>query len=344
MSIMGMREWFRKNRVMMAVVFVLLLIGILISYGRFGSSSTYTAADYKKMVEDARAAYAEDPTAPENVLTMYQTLYNYVQYLSANKGDQEEIKALDAEAVGYYDEYYGLLAEEAKTTYQSEPNYANAYTVANYLFERYRAQASMEGMEGGAAMQAEVTNWMIVAMGHKVDEDRALLAENPTDSVTLADLGDAVGALAYYRHEQDSSYDLTASYQESLDLFQQAIDNCPADAEPAVLASYYLKKAECAFNMNDTAQAEELYQTVLAKVPADFNANMEYASFLLNVGRIDECLAALEAYKPQLSEDDPNYQTFQQYYDSVVALKEQLDNPPADDENGGAENNEAGAN
>ena len=45
MSIMGMREWFRKNRASMLVVFVLLLVGLLISYGRFGSSPTYTAAD-----------------------------------------------------------------------------------------------------------------------------------------------------------------------------------------------------------------------------------------------------------------------------------------------------------
>ena len=40
MSIMGMREWFRKNRITMVVIFVLLLIGLLISYGRFGTSPT----------------------------------------------------------------------------------------------------------------------------------------------------------------------------------------------------------------------------------------------------------------------------------------------------------------
>lgn len=332
MSIMGMREWFRKNRVIMVVVFVLLLVGLLISYGRFGSSSTFTAADYEKMVAQAREAYAADPTVPENVYYMYQTLAQYVDYLSHNDGDQEQIKALDSEAVGYYDEYYELLAEDAKKTYQAEPSYVNATMVAQYLSERYRAQASMEGMEGGAAMQAEVNNWMVLAMGHRVDEINAELAEAPNDAALLYDLADATGALAYYQHEQDNSVDMDAAYEQSLALYQQAIENCPADAEPEARAKYYVGAAGCAFELNNTELADEYYQAAMAAAPSDYNANMGYASMLLNLGKLDESLAAMQAYQELIGEDDEYYQSVQQYIDSVQSLKEQLENPPADEE------------
>lgn len=341
MSIMGMREWFRKNRVVMVVVFVLLLVGLLISYGRFGSSGTVTTADYEKMVEQAREAYAADPTAPENVYYMYQTLAQYVQVLNSENKDENaadyaevraQIDALDQEAVGYYDEYYALLSEEAKKTYQAEPNYANAYMVAQYLVERYRAQASMEGMEGGVAMQAEANNWLVLAMGHRVDDVTAELAENPTDSAILYDLADAKGALAYYQHEQDANFDMRPVYEESLALYQQAVENCPADAEAATRAQYYVGAASCAFEMNDTALAEEYYQAAIAADQKNYNANMGYASMLLNIGRIDESLAALQAYQALIGETDENYATVQQYVDSVQSLKDQLENPQLDED------------
>ncbi|MCX4266311.1 MAG: tetratricopeptide repeat protein [Firmicutes bacterium] len=334
MSIMGMREWFRKNRITMVVIFVLLLIGLLISYGRFGASSTYTAADYEKMVTQAREAYASDPKAPENVYGMYQALATYVDFLSHNKGEQEQIKTLDAEAVGYYDEYYALLAEEAKAAYQAEPNYTNAYMLAQYLYERARAQASMEGMDGGVAMQKEMTNWLVVAMGHRVDEINVELAETPDDAAKLADLADAVGALAYYKHEQDNTYDVTPEYQQSLDLYQQAIANIPADLDPSVAVEYYVGAASCAYNLDDIAKAEEFYKSAIALAPDNYNANVGYASLMLNVGRIDESLEFLNAYQAMLKEDDPDYASVQQYIESVQALKEQLDNPPEPEDDG----------
>lgn len=350
MSIMGMREWFRKNRITMVVIFVLLLIGLLISYGRFGSRATYTVADYENMVTQAREAYAADPTVPENVLGLYQALATYVDFLSHNKGDQEQINALDAEAVGYYDEYNALMVEDAKAVYQAEPNYVNANMVANYLFGRAQAQSYMDGMEDNvAALQKEMNDWLVLAMEHRVDEINLELEAAPNDSAKLADLADAIGALAYYKHEQDASFDLTASYNEAMELYQQAIANIPADAEDKLISTCYVGAASCAYNLDDIAAAEELYKTAVEKLPTDYNANMGYASLLLNVGRIDESLVQLEAYKALINEDDLNYASVQQYLESVQSLKEQLENPPEPeedgDENGEAnQNGEGGAN
>ena len=68
--------------------------------------------------------------------------------------------------------------------------------------------------------------------------------------------------------------------------------------------------------------------------PDNYNANVGYASLMLNVGRIDESLEFLNAYQAMLKEDDPNYASVQQYIESVQALKEQLDNPPEPEDDG----------
>ena len=258
MSIMGMREWFRKNRVLMLVVFALLLVGLLISYGRFGSSSSYTAADYERMLTDAREAYAADPELPENAFYMYQVLNSYAVYLNQNHQEPELAKALSDEAITYFDMYYGMLADEAKETYQANPNYANAAVVANYLSQRVYAQSLSESMDP-TAMQTEVNNWMVIALGHRLDEVNAELANTPNDSTLLADLADATGALAYYKHEQDNTFDQNPAYQEALALYQQAIANKPADIEPATLAGYYSNAAASAYELRDYAQAQQLY-------------------------------------------------------------------------------------
>ncbi len=385
MSIMGMREWFRKNRMLMLVVFALLLVGLLISYGRFGSSSSYTAADYERMLTDAREAYAADPESPENVFYMYQVLNSYAVFLNQNHKEPEQAKAMSDEAITYYDMYYGMLADEAKETYQANPNYANASVVANYLSQRVQAQSLLESMDP-AAMQTEVNNWMVIALGHRLDEVNAELANTPNDSALLADLADATGALAYYKHEQDNTFDQNPAYQEALALYQQAIANKPADIEPATLAGYYSNAAASAYELRDYAQAQQLYlqaveacgsglepaalaelytnaavcanaqddaaaaegfyQQAVAAAPGDYNANMNYASFLLNAARYDDAIAVFTAYRDTFDKNSQEYQTAQENLDYIQSIKDMMENPQPEDggeQTGGEGQTEGGA-
>lgn len=385
MSIMGMREWFRKNRMLMLVVFALLLVGLLISYGRFGSSSSYTAADYERMLTDAREAYAADPESPENVFYMYQVLNSYAVFLNQNHKEPEQAKAMSDEAITYYDMYYGMLADEAKETYQANPNYANASVVANYLSQRVQAQSLLESMDP-AAMQTEVNNWMVIALGHRLDEVNAELANTPNDSALLADLADATGALAYYKHEQDNTFDQNPAYQEALALYQQAIANKPADIEPATLAGYYSNAAASAYELRDYAQAQQLYlqavedcgsglepaalaelytnaavcanaqddaaaaegfyQQAVAAAPGDYNANMNYASFLLNAARYDDAIAVFTAYRDTFDKNSQEYQTAQENLDYIQSIKDMMENPQPEDggeQTGGEGQPEAGS-
>lgn len=328
MSIMGMREWFRKNRVLMLVVFVLLLVGLLISYGHFGSgSATYTAADYEKMVADAREAYEADSSNPANVQALASILADYAAFLNEDdKTDQETVKAVDDEALKYYNEYYGLMVLDATEAYQAEQNYGNAYMVASYLQQRAQVQSMIDGLDG-QALAEQANQWLVTAMTHRVDEVNADLAENPTDHKIIADLADATVALAYYQHELDADTDLDAAYWEGIDILKQAIENCGDDVEPDVLAGYYQKAAGYAANAGNNVLAEEYYRTSLETAPNDYDANVALASFLLGEARYDETIELLSAYRETLSDDDANAASIDSSIEYVKALKEAAENP-----------------
>lgn len=345
MSIMGMREWFRKNRVIMLVVGILLLVGLLISYGRFSAGSGRSAADYEKLVEDARTAYAENPSDPATVQSLASILSEYAYYLNQSDADQEEVDAVDNEALKYYDEYYGLMVLDSTAAYQEEPNYANAYMVANYLSQRATVQNNIDGMDG-QALTDETNKWMSIAMGHRVDEIKADMEDDPNNSVNLADLADAVAANAYYQHEISADFDLQPAYTEAIDLLQQALDNAPADAEAATLAGYYQRMGSYAYNIDQHEKAEEYYRASLAAAPDDYDANIAMASFFLNEERYDEAIEVLQAYRATLSDDDANAAGLDNSIDYIIGLRDaetgEITNLP-EDEDGEAENGEADA-
>lgn len=340
MSIMGMREWFRKNRVLMLVVFILLLAGLLISYGHFGGNTTYTAADYEKMVADAREAYAANSSDPATVQALASILADYAAFLNDDKADQETVKAVDDEALKYYNEYYGLMVLDATESYQAEQNYANAYMVASYLQQRAQVQSMMDGMDG-KAISDQANQWMVTAMTLRIDELNADLAENSTDHTIIADLADATAALAYYQHELDAEVDIDAAYLEAIDLCEQAIENCGNDVEPAVKASYYQKAANYAENTGNNVLAEEYYRMSLETAPADYDANVALAAFLLGDNRYDETIELLTAYRETLSDDDANAANIDSSIEYVEALKEAAENPDTDTED---DNNSGDAN
>ncbi len=330
MSIMGMREWFRKNRMIMLVVFVLLLVGILISYGHFGGSTTYTTADYEKMVAEAREAYAANSSDPATVQALASILADYAAFLNKDdKADQETVKAVDDEALKYYNEYYGLMVLDATEAYQAEQNYGNAYMVASYLQQRAQVQSMMNGLDG-KALAEQANQWLVTAMTHRIDEVNADLAENPTDHKIIADLADATAALAYYQHELDADTDLDVAYWEAIDLLEQAIENCGDDVEPAMKAGYYQKAAGYAANAGNNVLAEEYYRTSLETAPNDYDANVALAAFLLNDGRYDETIELLTAYRETLADDDANAAAIDSSIEYVQALKEAAEKPDTD--------------
>ena len=49
---------------------------------------------------------------------MYQVLNSYAVFLNESHQEPEQAKAMSNEAITYYDMYYGMLADEAKDTYQ----------------------------------------------------------------------------------------------------------------------------------------------------------------------------------------------------------------------------------
>lgn len=330
MSIMGMREWFRKNRVIMGLILLLILVGLLISYGLFGrnAAGSYSAADYEELVAQAREAYEADPTDPETVYALAQALANYTQYLSDNDAEQEEINASDEEAVKYYDEYFGLMVDQAIATYQEDNSYANAYLVAQYLSNRASVQSMRTGMDG-TALTTESNTWMITAMNLRINDDNADLAENPNNADTLADLADATAALAYYQHANDDSFDAKPGYLESASLYLQAIENSDSDADKS---EYYQKAGAYAYNADDLTNAEQYYSAALELTPDDYDANTSMASFLLSAERYDEASALLEAYQATLSEDDSNYATLTSYIEYIQDKKNAAENPTSDED------------
>lgn len=304
MSIMGMREWLHNNRVAMLVVFVLLLVGLLMSYGNFGSSATYTASDYEKMVASAREAYEADPTDPANVQALAAILGEYAAFLSSDGATKEEIDAVDGEALEYYDEYYGLMVLDATETYNANKNYANAYIVASYLAQRAQAQAMMD--MDSTSISLKSTEWMITALNHRVTELGLELANDANNPTILADLADAKGALGYYHRELNEKFDLTPDYQAAIDLYMQALENCGDDVAAITKSNYYQKAAAYAFNIDKKDLAEQYYKAALELTPNDYNTNVGLASFLLNGERYDEALTLLQNYRATMADDDAN--------------------------------------
>lgn len=334
MSIMGMREWFRKNRVIMMIVGALLLLGLLVSYGRFGASSGATAADYEKAIEAARATYAENSAEPANVQNLAAVLAEYASFLNQSDADQEEVDAVDQEALKYYDEYYGLMILQSTAAYNETPNYANAYTVASYVSQRSNAQSYIDGMDG-SALAAEANKWMTIAMNHRIDEVNAELTEAPNDSAKLADLAGATAASAYYQHETSSSFDLKPAYTEAISLLQKAIDNAPEDAKAETLSGYYQDMGAYAYNIDKIADAEAYYKAAIAAAPADYNTNIALASFYLTEERYDDAVAALQTYRDSLAEDDTNREGLEQSINYIIGLRDaangEITNLPEDD-------------
>lgn len=325
MSIMGMREWFRKNRVLMLVIFVLLLVGLLISYGRFGSSAGYSAADFEAMLTQAREAYNEDPTNPENVYYLAQVLSQYAEFMNTGEENREKVQELDDEALVHYDEYYGILAEQSKTAYQENKNYGNAAMVANYLGQRAQVQSMINGLDG-AALSSEANNWMIIALGHRQDEINQELAEKPNDPALLADLADSKSALGYYNKLQNGDYDTAPLYRESLALYLQAVENSGADVAAETKAGYYTNAGFCANSLGDKASAEQYLKTAVELAPASYDMNLNYLSFLLNDQRYEEGKALMEACRDAMSKEDPNYQNTLDSIESVQALMDAMNN------------------
>lgn len=334
MSIMGMREWFRKNRVIMIVVGAFLLIGLLISYGRFGAKSGASAADYQKLIEDARTAYAENAGDAEKVQTLAALLSEYASFLAQNNSDEETIKATTDEALKYYDEYYGLMVLQSTAAYNENQSYANAYTVASYLNQRATIQSQIEGMDG-KALNDETSKWLVIAMNHRVDEIKAELEAEPNDSAHLADLADAVAAAAYYQHEISAETDLKPAYTEAIGLLQQALDNAADDAKAEVLSGYYQKMGSYAYNIEEKADAEKYYRAGLEQAPENYDANIALASFLLNEERYDETIELLQNYRATLSDDDSNAEGLDTTINYVIGLRDaatgEITNLPEDD-------------
>lgn len=340
MSIMGMREWFRKNRVLMLVIFVLLLVGLLISYGRFGRSSSYSGTDYESLLAQAREAYAADPANPESVLALAQVLSTYAEYLNHGEENRERVEALDDEALLHYDEYYSLLIANARAAYQEDQSYANAMLVANALSQRAQVQSLIKNMDG-AALADEANSWMVVAVERRVADITAEMADKPDDPAMLADLADAKSALAYYNKIKDNSFDTAPGYREALQLYLRAIENCAADADPTVKAGYYTNAGFCSNSLGDSAAAEEYLRTAVQLAPADYDINLNYLSYLLNESRYEEGKALLETCRASMSKDEPDYaelqDSLQEYIDYIQSLIDAENNPDGGENNGDAQ-------
>lgn len=322
MSIMGMREWFHKNRYVMMAVGALLLLGLLVSYGQFGNSAGATAADYEKAVENARAAYAEDSTDPANVQALALTLAEYATFLNKNTDtDYEEVNAVDQEALKYYDEYYGLMVLSSTETYNNEPNYANAYTVASYTNQRSNIQNNIDGMSG-QALADQTNKWMVIAMNHRIDEINAELAETPNEYTKLADLADATAAVGYYQHEISDKFDLTPAYTEAINLLKQAIDNADDEAKTEVISGYYQNMGSYAYNIDLKTDAEKYYLAALDVAPTDYSTVISVASFYLTDTRYDDSINVLQAYYDGLPEDDENREGVEKSINYIIGLRD----------------------
>lgn len=305
MSVMGMREWLRNNRTAMLVVFALLLLGLLITYGQFGQSGSYSEADYEAMIDTAREAYDADPKNPENVYTLAQMLGAYAEFLSHEKAEKDRIDAVDLEAVKYYDEYYALMAEQAKDNYYTEQTYGNAMTVASYLNSRVQAGGYLEDIDV-VALSNEANDWMITAMELRYIDAEAALQADPANPALLADMAEVNSSLAHYKHEKDSAVDMNAAYTESLALVLQAVDNCTGETEPADKSGYYLKAAGYAQSLEDAALTEQYCRLAIEADPTSYNAQIALASFYAGEQRYQEGKDHLEAYLATLDKDDKN--------------------------------------
>lgn len=335
MSIMGMREWFHKNRTIMLVVGALLLLGLLVSYGQFGASAGVSKADYEKAVESARAAYAENSTDPATVQSLASILGEYATFLSKNGEEYENYNPIDQEALKYYDEYFGLMVLESTATYNETPNYANAYMVASYLNQRSTVQANIEGMDG-KALADQTNKWMLIAMNHRVDEVNAELAEAPEDSAKLADKANAVAAVAYYENQINSSFDLTPAYSEAIKLLQQAIDNAPEDAKVETLAGYYQSMGSYAHNIDLKTDSEKYYLAALEVAPGNYDSISALTTFYMAEERYDDAINALQSYLDGLAEDDSNRESVEKTINYIIGLRdvanEEAQNPETDGE------------
>ncbi len=333
MSVMGMRDWLHNNRKAMLVIFALLLVGLLITYGKFGQSSSYSEADYEAMVENAREVYNADPANADSVYTLAQTLGAYAEFLTDKKAERERIDEVDLESVKYYDEYYALMVDEAKAAYESEKTYNSAAVVSSYLNMRIKASSYLDDADL-EALSEESNEWMITAMELRYDEAKAALDAAPNDPALLADMADVKASLAYYKNQKDDSVDMNAAYAEAMQLALQAVDNCTGEDDNASRATYYLKVAGYAQSMENSADAEKYCRLALECDPTSYNVQISLASLLVGEGRYADAKTQLEEYLATLGEDDSNYENVEQSINYLQMMIEAAASDDADDADG----------
>ena len=316
MFMQSIRRATKKHRKVLLAVVILLLVGLVSSFGIWnsisqGSTGVSNTTGDDITLEQQITAYLEyiETLKPEAVdysgcLNLAST-YKELGYLYANKYSMEMENVPEASQPVYDEEGnevpLGPVEEAARSAKEAERQTA--------------ISAAEVWMEYGknAAIQAETYYQQALDKAPAELNDAGIANIKASQAETRDMQGDTEGALAFMKE----AYELTpdnSSYLVNLAYLEQALGNLEealaryeeASALYPENASFVAAQASLQGEMGNNDQARELYQQARAMAPEDYNIAYYYAMYIFNTGDYEGGVAELQAYRDALPEGHLN--------------------------------------
>ncbi len=331
MFMQNIRYQTKKHRNLLIVVVVLLIAGLVGSFGAGGGSQT-----------------AQDLTTDELIPLQEE----YVDDLAANANDMETYNALGG-AIMYLASLYQTKYNEDT----SDETYSTMYTEALAEAEAaYREALALAPADIEAASRLALYDGISQAMNSQGKTEEAIAEIDGLYAEYQEDI-DAITSLAYLQ------YNLGA-YEQAGTYYQHALTIIPEDKDDAYIASlhsslasaqtaaldydaalasmdeaialdaenldYTISKAYIFTMLDRNDEAKAVYDEALAKNPEAFELQQAYANFLFNYEDADAAIASMTAYRDSLAADDPNFALAEQELGYLEMLKGIYESIPED--------------
>ena len=371
MFMQNIRRATRKHRKVLLAVVVLLMLGLVGTFGYSGRNAAPSASSGGEPIdsEDGQANDSTDMSLQEKI----DATITYIETLKAGAADYSNYLSL---AINYmalgdlyqskYEADYGNLPEVPPRDYDEEGNViplepeeetTQLAAEAAYEAAMTAAQAWLDKKQD-ALTQADAYYQLAL---DNVPEDMAdvgIANVKYLQAQARVALGDKEGALtlaqeAYELFPDSLEYlDYLASLEEDLGNFEEALALYEKAAAKSPDDPYFItSQASVHGRMGDSEKAKKLFLDARAMVPEDIRTAYAYANFLFNDESPEAAKAEMEKYRDALAEGDPNIEQadgiidyFQQLADIYASFNFSIDEDPdnEDDDHEHAEGEDDG--
>ena len=170
-----------------------------------------------------------------------------------------------------------------------------------------------------------------------ITEQRNALAANPegyNENNNLAQtLSDYAYALAVSDDAANMQEQITSYYQESAELYLEAVVYAPDNINATGLSNLYCNAAIAYYGAGDTENAKTYFDTAVETDPTNSTAVFSKMQFLAFSGDYATGIELLQNYQELIGEDDDNYAVAEQYIEILQGYIDEANNQDGDSDN-----------